>query len=107
MRISEMDEIEDWLFEIATGTQILGREHSYEKDSELANKCLSILKEQDNCENCAIAIEDRQPVIRCKDCEFRGAKINSEYNKCERLDVIRSNEWFCADGERKKLEGEA
>lgn len=47
MRISEMNEIEDWLFEMATGTQILGREHSYEKDSELANRCLSILKEQD------------------------------------------------------------
>jgi len=31
---------------------------------------LDLLKEQDNCENCAIGIEDRQPVVRCKDCKY-------------------------------------
>ena len=28
------------------------------------------LKEQNNCENCAMAIEDRQLIIRCKDCKY-------------------------------------
>lgn len=31
---------------------------------------VAILKDQDSCENCAIAIEDRQPVVRCKDCKY-------------------------------------
>lgn len=38
---------------------------------KLCDDILLLLKEQDNCENCAIAIEDRQPVIRCKDCKHR------------------------------------
>ena len=37
---------------------------------ELDESLLQLLKEQDNCENCAIAIEDRQPVVRCKDCKY-------------------------------------
>ena len=40
--------------------------HDYE--FEMHKAVLALLKEQDNCENCAIAIEDRQFVVRCKDC---------------------------------------
>lgn len=36
----------------------------------LRKDALTLLKEQDNCENCAIAIEDRQPVVRCKECKY-------------------------------------
>lgn len=38
------------------------------KVGQTISDALSLLKEQDNCENCAIAIEDRQLVVRCKDC---------------------------------------
>lgn len=60
--------------------------------------------EQDNCENCAIAIEDRQPVIRCKDCKHR----DPEDGRCDNgHDVIwnlpRPDNWFCKDGERREM----
>lgn len=75
---------------------------------ELLKDALAMLKEQNGCENCAIAIEDRQPVVRCKDCKHRG---NSE--RCvltaisEEKDVplfILDNRgnWFCADGKPKE-----
>lgn len=38
-------------------------------DAHMVADALALLKEQDNCENCAVAIEDRQPVVRCKDCK--------------------------------------
>lgn len=63
--------------------------------SLLADHALSLLKEQDNCENCAIAIEDRQPVIRCKDCHYRNLKERPI------LCQVMSDDWFCADGRRK------
>lgn len=77
------------------------------------------LKEQDNCENCAIAIEDRQPVVRCKDCKHRpkkpdwetyedGADIEFPDGKCpcqcssdRYYSWYPDDEWFCAEGERK------
>lgn len=36
---------------------------------EVMETALELLK-QDGCENCAMAIEDRQMVIRCKDCRW-------------------------------------
>lgn len=36
---------------------------------EVLQDALGLLK-QDGCENCAMAIEDRQMVIRCKDCRW-------------------------------------
>lgn len=41
--------------------------------TDLLQCAVALLKEQDNCENCAIAIEDRQPVVRCKDCKHNQA----------------------------------
>lgn len=65
---------------------------------------LSLLKEQDNCENCAIAIEDRQYVVRCKDCKH-GCECLPPCDDC-RFCILyeqrHNKEWFCADGERKK-----
>ena len=40
--------------------------------NRLLMDALAILKEQNGCENCAIAIEDRQSVVRCKDCRKHG-----------------------------------
>ena len=66
-----------------------------------------LLKEQNNCENCAIAIEDRQPVVRCKDCKY-GKQLFPDYISCQISDENKSGchashkpEWFCADGERR------
>ena len=67
---------------------------------------LALLKEQDNCENCAIATEDRQPVVRCKDCKhwyFADNRIPSEReNVCGRNGTVVTPDWFCADGERQE-----
>ena len=73
---------------------------------------LSLLKEQDNCENCAIAIEDRQLVVRCKDCKHL---FDGEHTKncCDALmektgwlkEISVSPDWFCADGERQGDDG--
>ena len=61
---------------------------------------LALLKEQKNCENCAIAIEDRQPVVRCKDCMYWDA---DEHMCNDKLGWYACNaDWFCADGERKE-----
>ena len=56
---------------------------------------LALLKEKNGCENCAIAIEDRQPVIRCKDCKHY-MTIHCTCDGC-----CISDDWFCADGERR------
>ena len=63
-----------------------------------------LLKEQDNCENCAIAIEDRQLVVRCKDC--RNAVVYDDNEVvCAHIDSngndMHSIDWFCADGKSK------
>ena len=66
---------------------------------------LSMLKEQDDCENCAIAIEDRQPVVRCKDCKYsgnRGRGIYCQFIECENTGTFHKDDWFCADGKRKE-----
>ena len=68
---------------------------------EMCHDALVLLKEQDNCENCAIAIEDRQMVVRCKDCEYSYIEgFVNERLLCEKhpeLGVL-NNDWFCADG---------
>lgn len=66
-----------------------------------------LLEEQDNCENGTIAIEDRQPVVRCKDCKH-GKKHNIDIIECMKAhdynmehQEFHHKNWFCADGERK------
>ena len=66
----------------------------------LLRDALSLLKEQDNCENCSIAIEDRQLVVRCKDCKH--FEPDGIYTMCYRHNGLSQNEdWYCADGERR------
>ena len=82
----------------------------YCDERRIVRDALALLKEQDNCENCAIAIEDRQPVVRCKDCKhcviaedhvWRSLRGETLY-KCEHIPLIDvESNWFCADGERK------
>ena len=64
---------------------------------EQAKEIIALLKEQDNCENCAIAIEDRQIVVRCKDCRWYDEKISI----CDNCHLPRERTFFCADGKRK------
>lgn len=59
---------------------------------------LNVLKEQNSCENCAIAIEDRQPIVRCKYCVNRHNSLNCRMFS-EGMDT--SDDWFCADGKHK------
>jgi Zn finger protein HypA/HybF involved in hydrogenase expression len=68
--------------------------------NEMLSDALALLKEQDNCENCAIAIEDRQPIVRCKDCKNLGY-TNSHWF-CKWLNRCVDEDWFCADGEQKE-----
>lgn len=77
----------------------------------LLRDALAMLKEQDNCENCSIAVEDRQLVVRCKDCKHWSAERIYDYNKCKRWinvgvkNFATKGEWFCADGERRDDDG--
>ena len=50
---------------------------------------IEVLKNDTECENCEIAIEDRQKVVRCKDCR--------KNMLCE-LTIDKPRDWFCADG---------
>lgn len=76
------------------------------KESLMAD-ALWLLK-TDSCENCAMAVEDRQMIVRCKDCKWW-----KDY-KCENDYVLRQifdcgcypdfhtdSNWFCAEGERR------
>lgn len=72
---------------------------------DIASDVLTLLKEQDNCENCAIAIEDRQPVVRCRDCKH-GEKVPTfkyypDVTWCNKYLTSHNDNWFCADGERE------
>ena len=64
---------------------------------------IDLLKEQNNCENCAITIEDRQPVVRCKDCkhscDYTDIYPNRSY-KCIKNGCFHDGGWFCADAEK-------
>ena len=60
-----------------------------------ARDAIALLKEKNGCENCAIAIEDRQPVVRCKDCKHY-MTIHCTCDGC-----CISDDWFCADGKRR------
>jgi len=84
--------------------------HSYnfpitiESAYRLATNIETLLKEQDNCENCAIAIEDRQPVVRCKDCKWwHESKTNNGFGDCGQANgiTLKPSDWFCADGKRR------
>lgn len=66
---------------------------------------LDLLKEQDNCENCSIAIEDRQPIVRCKDCKD-ACICSDDWVICTHIDSNGNDkhpvDWFCADGKERK-----
>ena len=60
-----------------------------------------LLKEQSNCENCAMAIEDRQ-IVRCKDCMYKEESVSPYWDAwCHRLHCGCDSDWFCADGVKK------
>lgn len=46
---------------------------------------------------------DAVPVVRCRDCRHRYVDgENVRYNVCElNHNKVQSDEWFCADGERR------
>lgn len=58
------------------------------------------LKEQYSCENCTIAIEDRQLVVRCRDCKWHSEKGFCKHPNGSTRN-IRPADWFCADGKRR------
>ncbi len=50
-------------------------------------------------------LKDVEPVVRCKDCKYR----DPEDKRCDcGHDILwqlsRDDDWFCADGERKRNE---
>ena len=62
---------------------------------------LTLLKEQDNCENCAIAVEDRQPIVRCKDCRYHNSEPDTHGDYCDKIHWSKGPNWFCGDGKRR------
>ena len=62
----------------------------------LTKEALELLKEQGNCENCAMAIEDRQLVIRCKDCKYWRQLSSTGYCDCDDM-------WRSLDGETTEV----
>lgn len=80
-------------------------EKDYNCDIEqMCHDAAELLKEQDNCENCAIAIEDRQPIVRCKDCKWFEMSRYGERGFCKNVELIRRTTFYCADGERREEE---
>lgn len=95
--IADLEAYRDRNF-IREGKTVFDNDPRYRK--KIINNAIALLKEQDNCENCAIAIEDRQLVVRCKDCKhFDYGRLY----KCRihgSLFQPKDDDWFCADGER-------
>ena len=62
---------------------------------------IEVLKSDAECENCEIAIEDRQKVVRCKDCVYGNMSIDDRPYRlpCRQNDQL--SDWFCADGKRR------
>ena len=59
---------------------------------------LALLREYNDCENCAIAIEDRQPVVRCKDCKYWHPLFKPDgYCDCDDM-------WRSLEGETTEVE---
>lgn len=74
---------------------------------EVMETALELLK-QDGCENCAMAVEDRQMVVRCKDCRWwEDGRCENDYVHQQIYDdgcypdFHTDSEWFCAEGERR------
>ena len=80
---------------------------SDERLKETMKMALELLK-QDGCENCAMAVEDRQMVVRCKDCRWwEDGRCENDYVHQQIYDdgcypdFHTDSEWFCAEGERR------
>jgi len=70
--------------------------------TELVEDIRSLLKELDNCENCAIAIEERQLIVSCKDCIWYWKETNQTTGYCKLHDGTNCGpDFFCADGKLK------
>lgn len=68
---------------------------------EMYTNVVWLLKEQNDCENCAMAIEDRQMVIRCRDCKYGKLHDYTGYYICMKAfgeKISHRPDWFCADG---------
>lgn len=74
---------------------------NYSMLREALDMAIARLKEQDNCENCAIAVEDRQPVVRCKDCKHFSPERIYMCRIHGSMFQPKNKNWFCADGERR------
>lgn len=81
-------------------------------DASMVADALALLKEQDECENCAVAIEDRQPVVRCRDCKHAVLTSRGEAKYCQFWQededgnfggdpLYLDGDFFCAGGERR------
>jgi len=63
-----------------------------------ARDAIALLKEKNGCENCAIAIEDRQPVVRCKDCTY----LNADTGICiVGIPHGHKDTFYCTYGKRR------
>lgn len=71
--------------------------------TELTNAVELIHKKNARIEILNTVLNEQPQIVRCKDC------VHYNYHTgCKRFLITGGgNEWFCADGERKKLEGEA
>ena len=77
---------------------------------EIMETALELLK-QDGCENCAMDVEDRQMVVRCKDCRWwvpghitdKDDFIPPKCGKYQQM-VGHSNSDYCSLAEREESE---
>lgn len=78
---------------------------------ENVKRIIDVLKYDTECENCAIAIEDRQRIVRCMDCRYATMTADGELCKYCEMDtddngdpreVYHSAKFYCANGERKE-----
>ena len=76
---------------------------------DVINDAIALLKEQDAKEQISDAIHEtakqfRQTIVRCKDCKDGEPGACGDGVDCD--GVWHEEDWFCADGERIKENGE-
>ena len=52
----------------------------------------------------AIEALNQPEIIRCKDCKHWERRECGQYGTCENMDGFFTDDWYCADGERRSDE---
>lgn len=79
------------------------------KNAERCVCCGAVIPEgRQVCLICELNVKNKcnlVEVVKCKDCERWTKQKNSAQGRCERLGMYPTGGWYCANGKRRKDNG--